>query len=241
MSTTKMFYIQNYDYKESKDKERVNFTNRFLSGQYMGSAEFEFGSVQKAWKWMREHYCSLYSHSVRSKGGKESLVTFYVITNQTGFERFKTDIECHMDGNVYGSITKERTNLWEKFNCDNPIGKQPDAWLDVSMFVSMNYDEPAPWDNAIFFTADPNIALRTLLELKRANVNSKINIFDEVYTYKGTNAVKVCGLNEDDTISVKMKYGKAVKYHPDDVWSKEDLVKKDINEKIKVDHLKFIF
>jgi len=230
----KMFYIQNYDYCPKNNLYRADTTGRFLEGQYMGSSEFEFGSVQESWQYLRENDIKLFEHEAQSKGGLAKKVTFFVITTDEGFERFKENIEIHLDGTTIGYKSKDYTNIWDKFNAMNPVGRMPAAWLDVSCFVIQSCSQP----NAIFFTDHFDLALRTFMELKRDDKRGEIRVFDEVYAPACGNGIqKVCGLNEDDTISTKAKYGKATKHHPNDLWLKEDIVRLNINEKIKVSAL----
>ena len=80
----KMFYIQNYDYCPKNNLYRADTTGRFLEGQYMGSSEFEFGSVQESWQYLRENDIKLFEHEAQSKGGLAKKVTFFVITTDEG-------------------------------------------------------------------------------------------------------------------------------------------------------------
>lgn len=47
-----MYYIQRYHEKDKVNQKEANNNptiGRFLIGDYMGSAEFEFGSVSRSW------------------------------------------------------------------------------------------------------------------------------------------------------------------------------------------------
>lgn len=220
-----MHYIQRYKISERADCLGVD---RFLQGDYMGSTEFETGSIQKSWKYLRQEKVGYFTHEVQSKGGAGTLVKFYVITTELGFERFKHEIDVHLDGTRIGRVAKEWTNLWEKFNAKDPIGMMPDAWLAADGFVShsswddntkLNTDHPP-----VFFTDNLRLSRRVFLELNRANSpvkSDELRIGDMVMTYDIFAPVRVCGLNSDDTISVRPKYGKARKYQAADVFPAE--------------------
>ena len=227
-----MYYIQNYDHKTGV-KNISDTTSRFLSPHYMGSAEFEFGSVGASWSFLRENNIKLFSTTVLGKNSKEEKeIQFFVITTEEGFERFKENIEIHLDGQHIGQITKDYTGIYYKFFTEHRAQKFADAWLDVSCFVG------GQTGDAIFFTDSKEVALRTFLELKR-QTTPEINVFDEVFSYKSDGSFKVCGLNEDDSISAKQKYGKAIKFNPNDLWLKENLVDLQINESIMDETLRF--
>jgi len=236
----KMYYIQNYNYNQmqqfSTDKNTVD---RFLDGQYMGAAEFEFGSCQDAWAFLRENAIKLFSIVVSGGSNRERKeVKFYVITTDEGYERFKEHISIHLDGERIGRITKEHTGIYDKFFSSFRKQKFANAWLDVSCFVSRSFSNSEHTDNAIFFTDEKQTALRTFLELKR-QTQPELKVFDEVFCYKDTSSFKICGLNEDDSVSVKQKYSKAIKMNALDLWTKTDLIGLQINECIMDEALRF--
>lgn len=216
--TNEMYYIQRYK-AGSYNKQAVN-SDRYLSADYMGSAEFEWGSIPAAWKSLHMNNVRLFTHEVQSKGGKAALVRFFVVTTENGFERFKDQINIHLDGTYRGSKAKNSTGLWEKFNASGLAAERhaeftPDAWLDVSPFVHNRND-----DDAIFFTDDQILARRTYLYVMRGSSQidvQDLRIGDMVLSPMSDDLVKVCGLNEDGTVSVKLKYGKARKFHKQDI------------------------
>lgn len=217
-----MFYIQRY---QAEERSNANGVDRMIRGDYMGSSEFESGSIQQSWKYLRQERIKLYEHTVQSKGGFAARVKFYVITTELGFEQFKEGIDRHLDGTRVGRLAKEWTSLWEKFNTKPRPERMPDAWFAVDGFVSNNTwgDDnklitPAP---PIFFTANHALARRVFFELNRKDYtfdNNELRIGDMVQVPDSTLDLKVCGLNEDDTISVKGKYAKARKFDSRDVY-----------------------
>lgn len=213
--TNEMYYIQRYK-AGSYNKQAVN-SDRYLSADYMGSAEFEWGSIPAAWKSLRMNNVRLFTHEVQSKGGKAALVRFFVVTTENGFERFKDQINIHLDGTYRGSKAKNSTGLWEKFNASGLAAERhaeftPDAWLDVSPFVYRRESE----DCAIFFSDNAMPARQVYIDVMRGYETidySDLRIGDMVLSPLSDELVKVCGLNADDTISVKTKYGKAHKFN----------------------------
>lgn len=215
----RMYYIQTYT-KSDRSERYPDSVSRFLAGDYMGSAEFEWGSVPAAWKCLRASELFLHTRLVQSKGGFGKLVTFYVIATESGYERFKRNIDIHLDGTSIGSRSKEYTGLWEKFNAEPRRSSFADLWLDLGASLSRLNGEHMPVD-PIAFTDDPNLAIRTILELNRHKFDTdyeRLHIGDQIYTYLNLKPFKVCGLNEDGTFSVKQKHGKAIKLHKHDIY-----------------------
>jgi len=214
-----MYYIQRLEQISGNKKSNSIF--RFIHNDYMGSAEFEFGSVGDSWKYLRTGNINIFEHKDQIIPSDKE-VTMYVITTEEGYETFKQQIKRHISGNIIGHISKEYTGIYDHFkNGDKTIR----GWLSVDAFVSpvIDIDEK---DSPCFFTRNKEFAVRTFLELKRRQTPD-IKVFDEVLTYNKTELCKVCGLNEDDSISIKAKYGKAVKTSPDDLWYLEDI--KELN------------
>lgn len=236
-----MYYIQNYTVRKELSECHSDSVDRFLEGEYVGSDEFGPDSVQNAWSWLRANSIELFSHEVQSKGGKAKKVVFYVITNLTTFDRFKQEIDIHLDGTIIRSKAKRYTYLWEKFNSwDTFHGYLPDAWLDVSKFVGLHSNfSKSLVDGAIFFTRDPWLAVRTFLELNRGMVEMPVcRISDEVYSYHGSDAFQVCGFNADNSISIKHKDEKPRKTYSTELWHKKELEVCKINDRIHPRELK---
>lgn len=219
-----MYYIQTY--KKVKDFEAKGLAS-ILSGDYMGSAEFEFGSVQRAYSgFAHSPLVELRKHVVQSKGGKAAEVTFYVATTPEGHEHFAKSIILHMDGTRIGRISKEYTGLWEKFNSDSSRSHFPDFWLCVDGSVGMFREEPP-----IAFSDDKALVIDFFLYFTYSKFSEEdtINIFDEVVTsesFKGKEpeVFKVASILEDGSIVVKGK-GRKFRKNPKFVYPLEILTK----------------
>lgn len=232
-----MYFIQNYLENDSSDKFDLDTVGRIVRGQYMGSSEFEFGSVQRSWEFLRNAPIKLFAYT-RTVSYKNELkkINFYVISDNNGFSDFVDSIVDHIDNKHQGQLTKESTCIYKSVVAQEDAKEYEtrDAWLDVSNNVS--YRAPR---GAIFFTHKPVLATRIFMELKRKK-RFEHRIFDEVFCADSQIPYKVCALNKDDSISVKRKYGKAHKVSAYDAWPKHHLIDSGINELILYRPLKFV-
>ena len=227
-----MYYIQTY--KKVNNFEAKGLAS-FLRGDYMGSAEFEFGSVQRAYSGFADSpLVGLKKHVVQSKGGKAAEVTFYVAATPDGHEAFAESIVRHMDGTRIGKVSKENTGLWEKFNSGFPSNYSPDFWLCVDGSVDSTDKEPP-----IAFSDDKLLVIDFFLyftyskplEERVINIFDEvvINVFDEVViseSFKGQKPeiFKVASILEDGSIVVKSK-GRKFRKNPKFVYPLEVLTK----------------
>jgi len=224
-----MYYIQTFKIEYfNKNTTKPMTLSSIVSDDYMGSFEFENGSVPRSIQYLKDNEVKIFTHSVIPNKEKEP-VTFYVITSDEGFEAFKKGIDIHLDGHSTGMKAKEHTYLYDKFVSsfykEKPSPYHPDMWLDVTMNVSRYNTENG---YSIMFSDKLDLIRRLYLYLKQTHKTfnaEEVRIGDMVYVYNDNRPKKVCGLNEGNSISLKARFGKAQKYHPDDLWSKEDLLK----------------
>lgn len=214
-----MYYIQRLEHKSSK---RTNSFISFVYHHYMGSVEFELGSVGESWKYLKTGDIDIFEYKdFILPSSKE--ITIYVITTEKGYEVFKEQIKRHITGDSAGHISKEYTGIYEHFKNSD---KTNHGWLSVDAFVGSSSTDINEAYTSCFFTGNREFAVRVFLELKRKETPD-FKVFDQVLVYKRTELNKICGLNEDDTISIKGKYGKALKVLPEDLWYPEDV--KELN------------
>ena len=219
-----MYYIQTY--KKVNNFEAKGLAS-FLRGDYMGSAEFEFGSVQRAYSGFADSpLVGLKKHVVQSKGGKAAEVTFYVAATPDGHEAFAESIVRHMDGTRIGKVSKENTGLWEKFNSGFKSNYYPDFWLCIDGSVG-NLDKEPP----IAFSDDKLLVIDFFLYFTYSKPLEEraINVFDEVViseSFKGQKPeiFKVASILEDGSIVVKSK-GRKFRKNPKLVYPLEVLTK----------------
>ena len=202
-----MYYIQRYHEKDKvKQKEANNnpTIGRFLIGDYMGSAEFEFGSVSRSWANMLENLPKIHRLDLTFKSSfvtKE--VPMFVIAEESQLDSIKDELNKHLDGHRVGKLTKEYTGLWETFKHHYIVKeKRPwdhvDLWQDVSPFVRTGRADV----RSAVFGLDPKLVIRVYMELLRAKLmkdkEPEVSIGDLVYVQRGTKIVeaKVVGIGE---------------------------------------------
>lgn len=215
-----MFYIQTYKKSNDPLKAHTASLSHIMDGDYMGSAEFEFGSVGRSYRYITSNEM-MTVHKVLVPLEKESflpkedskaftgeVITFYVIADEDGLEHFKTEIKKHLKGNTY-NLTKERTGIYEKFVLREkalPIDR-PDFWLSVDRYVGSSEVKPV-----IAFTTDRDLAINFFLYftarpfLEKAFTDYTPKIFDKVRY--GKVIYSVAGINEDGTFTLKFKHNK---------------------------------
>ena len=202
-----MYYIQRYHEKDKVNQKEANNNptiGRFLNGDYMGSAEFEFGSVSRSWANMLENLPKIHRLDLTLKSSfvtKE--VPMFVIAEESQLDSIKDELNKHLDGKRVGKLTKEYTGLWETFK-HHYIEKQErtwglvDLWLDVSPFVRTGRTDV----RSAVFGLDPKLVIRVYMELLRAKLMKdkapEVSIGDLVYVQRGTKIVeaKVTGIGE---------------------------------------------
>ena len=202
-----MYYIQRYHEKDKVNQKEANNNptiGRFLDGDYMGSAEFDFGSVSRSWANMLENLPKIHRLDLTFKSSfvtKE--VPMFVIAEESQLDSIKDELNKHLDGKRVGNLTKEYTGLWETFK-HHYIEKQErtwglvDLWLDVSPFVRTGRTDV----RSAVFGLDPKLVIRVYMELLRAKLMKdkapEVSIGDLVYVQRGTKIVeaKVTGIGE---------------------------------------------
>lgn len=202
-----MYYIQRYHEKDKvKQKEANNIPTigRFLDVDYMGSAEFEFGSVSRSWANMIENLPKIHRLDLTFKSSfvtKE--VPMFVIAEESQLDSIKDELNKHLDGKRVGKLTKEYTGIWETFK-HHYVEKQKqtwglvDLWQDVSPFVQTEWTDA----RSAVFGLDPKLVIRVYMELLRAKLmkdkEPEVSIGDLVYVQRGAKIVeaKVVGIGE---------------------------------------------
>ena len=202
-----MYYIQRYHVKDKERQKKANHVptiERFLDGDYMGSAEFEYGSVSRSWANMIENLPKIHRLDLTFKGTSITKeVPMFVIAEESQLDSIKDELNKHLDGHRVGKLTKEYTGLWETFKHHYIVKeKRPwglvDLWQDVSPFLQT---ERANACGAVF-GLDPKLVIRVYMELLRAKLMKdkapEVSIGDLVYVQRGTKIVeaKVTGIGE---------------------------------------------
>lgn len=230
----KLFYIQTYRKVKHEDLKN-NLQSRFLTGNYMGAAEFEFGSLGRARRFMQaavvhDELFTIHEINVEFKRkGENVTVTFHVLTDPIGVQIFKDSIDFHLNGSVPGSRSKAPTGLYDIFvNGEDRNLLSTHLWMSVDGFIGTGTE--AQQRPPIVFTDDAALMDRYYHQLIN-DVQSPNNEVSELSELKigdlvkipgrrGKEPVKVIGLNEDDTISVRIPHVKKASR-----WNRFDLLK----------------
>ena len=202
-----MYYIQRYHEKDKVNQKEANNNptiRRFLTGDYIGSAEFEFGSVSRSWANMLENLPKIHRLDLTFIGSSVTKeVPMFVIAEESQLDSIKDELNKHLDGKRVGKLTKEYTGLWETFK-HHYVEKQErtwglvDLWQDVSPFVRTGRADV----RSAVFGLDPKLVIRVYMELLRAKLMKdkapEVSIGDLVYVQRGTKIVeaKVTGIGE---------------------------------------------
>ena len=128
------YLIQRCTYREIVDKEKlVNiYLDDYLSFDYMGSAEFEFGAIGKTWRFIKDNG-AYYSHRVHRMENGHRLY-FYIPTHWDEKEIIAFMKECIEKR----FNTKERTDFDYAFK--DYITSTTNVWLNVNWG-----DRGLPW------------------------------------------------------------------------------------------------
>ena len=185
-----MYYIQRYHVKDKERQKEANHVptiGRFLDGDYMGSAEFEYGSVSRSWANMIENLPKIHRLDLTFKGTSITKeVPMFVIAEESQLDSIKDELNKHLDGHRVGKLTKEYTGLWETFKHHYIVKeKRPwghvDLWQDVSPFLQTE----RPNARGAVFGLDPKLVIRVYMELLRAKLMKdkapEVSIGDLVY------------------------------------------------------------
>ena len=208
-----MYYIQRYTVKTKVYKRETNNNptiKRFLDGEYMGSAEFEFGSVSRSWVNMVENLPKIHRLDLTFKGSSITKeVPMFVIAEESQLDSIKDELNKHLDGKRVGKLTKEYTGIWETFK-HHYIEKQErtwghsDLWQDVSPFVRTGRTDT----RSVVFGLDPKLVIRVYIELLRAKLmkdkEPEVSIGDLVYVQRGAKVIKakVVGIGKNFTYTL---------------------------------------
>lgn len=203
-----MIYLQTYKAKSLKDYQQMGLAF-LMSGDYMGSAEFEFGSVQKSYRYLNDNK-NMKIHEVTAEvnKGDKAPVVFSVIADDHGLAHFKETIESHLDAKCLNKPrTKERTGLLEKFALGQKDEGLPDFWFSIDRYVGYTEEKPV-----IAFSDRKELVLGFFLHFTAGKLNPPENkeawtprMFEEVYCFRSIEGqvFNVAGLNEDGSVTLR--------------------------------------
>lgn len=227
-----MYLIQRYSVQTHPIPRQMDSISRFLDGDYMGSSEFEWGTVPRAWKYLRNNSKNNILKEIITEvdvRGVSTPISIWVIADESMIESVAIDLKEKVLNRDYNGF-KENPRLIERFFAeeggilDRSFYEKTIAWLVVDS-TRDSYSEVVKEKSPVFFCLDSSLAVRTFMELRRnLEVKKEFRLFDEVYSYIRSDPGTVAGILEDDTIVFKFQ-GKKTRLHPNDVYHREDIPK----------------
>ena len=207
------YLIQRCTYKEIVDKEKlVNiYLDDYLSFDYMGSAEFEFGAIGKTWQFIKENG-GHYSHRVHRMENGHRLY-FYIPTHWDEKEIIAFMKDCI----EHRFNTKERTDFEYAFK--DYITGTTNVWLNVNWgdrglpwFVSTHHEPIFQIVREVYLHRGINNSSKKQQQalFDTVGINNIIMVPDENL---GVRHDTVKGFGED-FVTVKA-YGRAKRYRAD--------------------------
>lgn len=210
---TNMTYIQRITTRNKIVNDYTGFS-RFLSFDYMGSSEFEFGSLGSSIRELLKNK-DILKYEVIPVSHKNKVIDFHVISTDSGLERFKDKINGVVTRSNY---TKEYTEIPDMFE-EKTYGMNTDSWLDVTGAVLGTED----MINPIFFTIKKRTAIMVAQEIFSARTEDtpvkEFRMFDEVFIRQGKHPGKIIAINEDGTYNVKVFNTRYTRVDSADIWS----------------------
>lgn len=213
----KTHFIQRLEFCDSRytSGDKSTTFSRFMRLDYMGSAEYEFGSVGRALRSIREKDMKLHKVPVTAYG---KTLDFWVICADNCLQGLIEKLPLLAEGKIR---TKERTDIGCWFHPEFNESTSNNGWLVIDDFVTMN--DPRDQEVA-FFTVSEAFASMFYCEYMRSNILGNIDLtfdvrmFDKVYIPGHKQLATVCGINEDGSYTVKFKNKKTKKVPVTDIW-----------------------
>nr|DAV76060.1 MAG TPA: hypothetical protein [Caudoviricetes sp.] len=215
------YYIHRISKKYKEDFERDYGLSLFLSLDYMGSAEYEFGAVGDSIKFLRENvndYVLKVGKFKLNISGKEEVTKLFMFVPKGTDDEYIPNLFKNIYD--YKHRTKEGTYIQDIGDLDNKAGWPVTcAWFNLR--VNGYASEEIPW----FVSTDPMIAwyfyklimVDSNMDKEQKQIFDSISIGQKVtYPYhdgkqfifeEGT----VAGFNED-SITVK-RFNKKLRFH----------------------------
>ena len=208
-----MYYIQRYSLIERKEQRflrGVQGFSRFMSCDYMGSAEFEFGSVGRSWMDIIDTLPDIKRIDLDVElRGKPMTIPVFVMACPELVPYVKEKLLKHFDMKRLGSLTKEHTGFREaalKMYCgeNDYFTRKTVLWIDVSEHITDNQDS----GKAVVFSLCPKYIIKVYLEAYRLkNLGEEepdLRIGDFVYKHKQRRVeeFKVVGISPGPEITL---------------------------------------
>lgn len=208
-----MYYIQRYSSIEEKNQRflrEVQGFSRFMSCDYMGSAEFEFGSIGRSWMDIIDTLPDIKRIELDIEHrGKPMIIPVFVMACPENIPYVKEKLLKHFDMKRIGSLTKNHIGFREaalSLHCGvkNDFSRNNVLWLDVTKHISDNQGS----GKAVVFSLCPKYIIKVYLEAYRLkNLGEEepdLRIGDFVYKHKQRRVeeFKVVGISPGPEITL---------------------------------------
>lgn len=164
LANNKNYYIQRVEKHIPEFKENKYGIDYFVSFDYMGSAEYEFGAVSRTWKFMKENFHEYKMETIPMELGGKTYNVFCVIPHGTDKEYM---IDLFKGLYDYKYRTKEANRVCDIKDMVTDKTAYQVGWLNL---ITDYWSNEVPW----FATISPSIAFYWYKEMSLSEKDKEI-------------------------------------------------------------------
>lgn len=164
LANNKNYYIQRVEKHIPEFKENKYGIDYFVSFDYMGSAEYEFGAVSRTWKFMKENFHEYKMETIPMELGGKTYNVFCVIPRDTDKEYMVDLFKGLYD---YKYRTKEANRVCDIEDMVTDKTAYQVGWLNL---ITDYWSNEVPW----FATVSPSIAFYWYKEMSLSEEDKEI-------------------------------------------------------------------
>lgn len=164
LANNKNYYIQRVEKHIPEFKENKYGIDYFVSFDYMGSAEYEFGAVSRTWKFMKENFHEYKMETIPMELGGKTYNVFCVIPHGTDKEYM---IDLFKGLYDYKYRTKEANRVCDIEDMVSDKTAYQVGWLNL---ITDYWSNEVPW----FATISPSIAFYWYKEMSLSEEDKEI-------------------------------------------------------------------
>ena len=164
LANNKNYYIQRVEKHIPEFKENKYGIDYFVSFDYMGSAEYEFGAVSRTWKFMKENFHEYKMETIPMELGGKTYNVFCIIPNGADKEYM---IDLFKGLYEYKYRTKEANRVCDIEDMVADKTAYQVGWLNL---ITDYWSNEVPW----FATISPSIAFYWYKEMSLSEKDKEI-------------------------------------------------------------------
>ena len=164
LANNENYYIQRVEKHIPEFKENKYGINYFVSFDYMGSAEYEFGAIPNTWMFMKEHFHEYKMETIPMELGGKTYNVFCVIPRGTEKEYM---IDLFKGLYDYKYRTKEANRVYDIGQMVSNKTTYQVGWLNL---IIDYWSNEVPW----FATISPSIAFYWYKEMSLSEEDKEI-------------------------------------------------------------------